>query len=248
MRTVPEKRAAIAARRGTSRAAPASDAPWPEAARRIGQAGFTLLEVLAGLAVCGLILAGLASGIQFGQQAIRAQARSNIVVNDLAAVDSMLRSLVASAWPGGTGAQNGGFAGTARTLTLRTRLPDSVIEQSWPSGTGPLSRGSHVRTRDAVVALGVDGSHRLFLTWLPWYRSWIGAEPAGRRIDLLDGVERVEFAYWDPSLRLPPGGWVTAWVGETPPRLARIRLVFQKESHLRWPDIIVAAERERLTF
>ena len=195
-------------------------------------AGFTLIEVLAALAVLGLILVAVSGGLRFGQQALVTQERDTAVANQVGPVDAALRSLVANAWPGATGAE-ARFAGTARSLSFRTVMPESLTAQ---------------RTRDADVAIGVDPAHRLYLAWLPWYRNWIVAQPPPARIDLLSNVDHIEFAYWDPSLHLPPGGWVTAWVGTTVPKLLRIRLVFTKSTGLRWPDIIVATARDPWTY
>jgi general secretion pathway protein J len=191
-------------------------------------AGFTLIEVLAALAVLGLILAGLSAGVRFGQQALLNQARDTTAANQVGPVDETLRSLVAQAWPGAAGAE-ARFAGTARVLSFRTMMPESLTA---------------TRTRDADVTIGVDPEHRLYLAWLPWYRNWIVPKPAAARIDLLANVDHVEFAYWDPTLHLPPGGWATAWVGTSVPKLLRIRLVFTKDAGLRWPDIIVATARD----
>jgi general secretion pathway protein J len=195
-------------------------------------AGFTLLEVLAALAVAGLVLASLAAGLRFGQEALQTQARETAAANELGPVDTILRSLIGRAWPD-NGQAEAQFLGGSRTLSFRTEMPESL--------TG-------VRIRDADVAIGVNAAHQLVLTWLPWYRHWIVAKPPPGRIELLSNVDHVEFAYWDPSLHLPPGGWVTAWVGTTVPRLLRIRLVFVKGAGLRWPDIIVATARDPWTF
>lgn len=195
-------------------------------------AGFTLLEVLAALAVLGLMLAALSAGLRFGQQALVTQDRATALENQVGPVDAALRSLVAKAWPGAVGAQ-ARFIGTARVLSFRTAMPESLTAQ---------------RTRDADVTIGVDPTHRLYVAWLPWYRNWIVAKPPPARIDLLANVDHVEFAYWDPSLHLPPGGWVTGWAGTTVPKLLRIRLVFTKDTGLRWPDIIVATARDPWTY
>ena len=210
-----------------------------------GHAGFTLLEVLAGLAIFGLILAGLTSGVRFGQEALKTQSRSTSVVNDIAPVDAVLRSLIARAWPGGAGSAGGAdarFTGTARTLSFRTVLPMSVVRDPGRSASGWL------RTRDAAVSIGVDSTHRLYLTWLPWYRRWLDVKPRPQRVEMLSGLDHIEFAYWDPSLNLPPGGWVTGWVGMTAPKLLRIRMIFEKDTGMHWPDIIVATEREPLVY
>ena len=196
------------------------------------RAGFTLIEVLAALAVLGMILVALSTGLRFGQQALLAQNRSTATEDQVGPVDAALRSLVAKAWPGAVGAE-ARFAGTARALSFRTSMPESLTAQ---------------RTRDADVTIGVDSEHRLYLAWLPWYRNWMIAKPPPARIDLLANVDHVEFAYWDPSLHLPPGGWVTAWAGTTVPKLLRIRLVFTKDAGLRWPDIIVATARDPWTY
>jgi prepilin-type N-terminal cleavage/methylation domain-containing protein len=195
-------------------------------------AGFTLIELLAALVVTGLILGGLVAGLRFGQQALQTQARDSAAVNQLGPVDAVLRSLVERAWPDGGGAE-ARFVGGSRTLSFRTMMPESLTT---------------VRIRDADVTIGVDAGHRLYLNWLPWYRHWIVARPQPERIELLAGVDHVEFAYWDPSLHLPPGGWVTAWVGTQVPRLLRVRLVFTKGAGLRWPDIIVATARDAWAF
>jgi general secretion pathway protein J len=194
--------------------------------------GFTLLEVLAALVVLGLVLAALSSGIQFGQQALRTQARDTGVENQIGPVDETLRSLIERAWPDGGGA-NAKFLGTARTLSFRTVMPEGLAT---------------IRIRDADVTIGVDTTHRLFLAWLPWYRNWIVPMPRPERIDLLSNVDHIEFSYWDPSLHLPPGGWVSAWVGTTVPKLLRVRLVFTKDAGLRWPDIIVVTARDPWIF
>jgi general secretion pathway protein J len=199
---------------------------------RGARAGFTLIEVLAALAVLGMILVALSTGLRFGRQALLAQNRSMATENQVGPVDAALRSLVAKAWPGAVGAE-ARFAGTARALSFRTSMPESLTAQ---------------RIRDADVTIGVDSEHRLYLAWLPWYRNWMIAKPPPARIDLLANVDHVEFAYWDPSLHLPPGGWVTAWVGTTVPKLLRIRLVFTKDAGLRWPDIIVATARDPWTY
>lgn len=196
------------------------------------RAGFTLLEVLAALAVLGLILAALSAGLRFGQQALLAQARDTAVEDQIGPVDAALRSLIAKAWPGAVGAE-ARFIGTARVLSFRTTMPESLTPQ---------------RTRDADVTIGVDPAHRLYVSWLPWYRNWIVPKPPPATIDLLANVDHIEFGYWDPSLHLPPGGWVTAWVGTTVPKLLRIRLVFTKDAGLRWPDIIVATARDPWTY
>jgi prepilin-type N-terminal cleavage/methylation domain-containing protein len=151
-------------------------APWRN--DRCADNGFTLPEVLVALVVLGLILAGLSTGFRFGQQALVAQSRDTAMENQVGPVDAAPRSLVAKA-PGAADAE-ARFAGTARVLSFRTTMPESLTTQ---------------RIRGADVTIGVDPTHRLYLAWLPWYRNWIVAKPLPSRIDLLANVDHIEFAY-----------------------------------------------------
>jgi general secretion pathway protein J len=166
------------------------------------------------------------------EQVRHMHARGTATANQVVPVDSALRLLIEKAWPGARGEETQ-FIGGKNTLSLRTEMPDSLVA---------------TRTRDAQVTISVDKTHRLYLTWLPWYRNWIVARPSPERIELLTNVDRVEFSYWDPSLKLPPNSWVTAWVGTSVPKLLRIRLVFGEGSGLRWPDIVVATTRDPWDF
>lgn len=82
-----------------------------------GEPAFTLLEILATLAVLGLMLADLTNGMQFGLRAVQSQARLGIAGNDLTQVNRTLRALIAPAWPGGIEDQSepGYDGGTAAT-------------------------------------------------------------------------------------------------------------------------------------
>jgi general secretion pathway protein J len=198
----------------------------------VAQEGFTLLEILAAIAVLGLILGVLAGGLRYMGQVRHMYASDTVAANQIVPVDSTLRLLIEKAWPGARGMETQ-FTGGENTLSFRTQMPDGLVA---------------IRTRDAQVTIGVDKAHRLYLTWLPWYRNWIVAQPRSERIDLLTNVDRVEFSYWDPSLKLPPNTWVSAWIGASVPKLLRIRLIFDAGSGLRWPDIVVATNRDPWDF
>jgi prepilin-type N-terminal cleavage/methylation domain-containing protein len=190
-----------------------------------GSSGFTLLELLVVLAVAGLLLVALSQGLQVGLQAWRIQTRSIVVGTDLHAVDQTLRNLISRADPGGLSGQPAGFVGASNSLSFTTMLPLGI--------NGPA-------TRDAEVMVAVDNLHRLQLRWLPRYRNWIVAPPSPERTNLLDNVDHIELAYWQPD-----GRWITSWTAHSLPKLVRIRIVFQRGSGLRWPDIVVATIRDR---
>ena len=191
--------------------------------------GFTLLEVLAVLALFGLLILILTQGTQFGLAAIRPLTRAAASGNDLPYVESTLRFLIAHASPGEGGGMTQ-FAGGSQTLRFRTSMPESFPDE---------------RAAETEVTIGVEPRHQLYLTWLPIHRNWIVPLPAPARIALLQDVERVEFAYWDASRAPLPGTWVKTWFSATAPKLIRVHLVFSPTADRRWPDIIAATARER---
>ena len=194
-----------------------------------GQTGFTLLEVLVALVVFGFVLAGIAGGVQFGQRAADMQARSIAAHADIGAADRLLRRLVAEMDPG-SAVEAPQLTGGPTTLGFVTDL-----------GRAAASLGPG----EAEIGLGVDGGQRLVLRWTPAVHGLrIGPAPPPQTAVLLDGVERVEFAYWGHG----PGGagqWVTAWTEKDIPALVRVRLRFPAVANRSWPDIIAATERAR---
>ncbi len=195
---------------------------------RRGEAGFTLLELLVALVVFGFVLAGIAGGVQFGLRAGGMQAQRIASTVDLGAADRLLRRLVAEMDPG-TLTEAPEIAGRAATLSFVTDLGRAVAALS---GDG-----------EAEIGLGVDGSHRLVLRWSPYRHAInLGPPPSVSTSVLLDGVERVQFAYWGHG-EGNAGQWLAAWTEKGLPPLVRIRLFFLPGSHQSWPDIIAATER-----
>ena len=139
--------------------------------------GFTLLEVLAVLAVLGLILAALASGVRFGATALQAQARDSSAAEQIGPVDTLLRTLIARA-SADSGEADARFAGTERSLSFRTEMPRRLAAAE--------------RIRDADVTIGVDATHRLSRrgrrgTGTGWFAAGGGTDRAAE----LGGASRV---------------------------------------------------------
>lgn len=183
--------------------------------------GFTLLEILVVLVVLGLLMAALAGGIDFGLRSWQGQSRVIDRSADLQTSDDAIRRLVAQADPG-LDVPRADLDGDAHQLSFTTRLPD---------GAGG-ERAVH-------VALGVDASHRLVLTWSPApYARRLTPPPSARQEVLLNDVAGLDVSYEGPA------GWVQAWSGTTLPTLVRLRLGFPAGSGRSWPDIIAAPTRE----
>ena len=192
------------------------------------QAGFTLLEILVALVVLGLVVAGLSQGLRFGLRATARQERLAAERGDLDAVDRLLRRLVAQMDPG-TSRTPGIAIGEAGAVTFTTDLGAAA---------------SALATTQAEVRLGVEGS-ALVLRWRPAPHAvrLVPPEPPRREV-LLDGLQRLDLAYWGQAGDGPPA-WQGAWQQPALPLLIRIRLVFAAGSGQHWPDIVAGPARPR---
>jgi prepilin-type N-terminal cleavage/methylation domain-containing protein len=185
--------------------------------------GFTLLEIIVALAVLGLLIVALASGVRLGMDAWNRQEASVASRADLDATDRTIRRLITqmqvpSAAAGGT------IEGTEHVFAFETLLPESVA----------------VASRQATVALSVDKTHRLVLRWqsTPHENRAVPAAEVVTR--LLPGIDHVDFAYWEEVAGDGVSGWRTEWHAASLPKLVRVRLFYQGDTVRRWPDIVVA--------
>ena len=196
--------------------------------RHSGAAGFTLLELLVGLAVFGLLVAGLQQGVRFGLSAWDAQERVTARRSDMDTVDRALRRLIEQAAPGGVGPLAPGLRGSASALQYLTAPPTAA--------------GDAARAPNQVEAsIGVDAAGRLVLRWRTWrHVKHFAPPPPDEEAVLLRGLARMEIAYWSS------GAWRDSWTRSDLPDLVRLRLVFPEGDLRRWPDIVVAPRRERL--
>ena len=192
-------------------------------------AGFTLLEILAVLAVLGLLMVTLAEGTRFGLRAWQSQARLTTERSDLDAVDRTLRTLIERMNPGGFEGDELIFTGNSRSLSFRSELP--------------LEAGAMV-TRQAEIGVGVDPGHRLQLRYAAHYHHPIGPPPAPANALLLEGVDHIDIAYFRPGAGRLGGYWLPVWTEPVPPSLIRIRIVFTDPGRRRWPDIVAGPKRE----
>ncbi len=179
------------------------------------EAGYTLLEMLVALVVFGLVMAGLAQSWRFGLAAWSGSERHIAGPQDMAAVDTALRDMIAQAVPGSMTGRIGGLAFT-------TRLPQ---------GAGGL-RG----LADIAIQPGADGT--LMLSATP-HAAGIPLRPAPPLAleTLAAGVEEMRLSYLTPQDGAPPA-WSSKWSGQGLPLLVRIHLRFA-DGH-DWPDLIAA--------
>lgn len=193
------------------------------------QGGFTLLELVVALTVFGFLLIALTRGVQSGLDIWNMQARQVNKTWDLDNSSRLLRRLLTQIPVAPAASINPGsppvaisFSGAADQLAFVGELP---------SGLGS--------DRRADITLHLVGK-RFVIGWMPHRHELAAASAAAKDNEILNGVERVEFAYWGlPSPGAPPT-WLTAWDGPSLPDLVRIRVALAKGDPRHWPDLIVA--------
>lgn len=196
--------------------------------RAARQAGFTLLEILVALTVLGLLLVGLTHGVGLGLGLWHAQTTRIAKTGDLDAVERSLRRILSDL-------PNQSAIGALRRggPAAMTGSADQVrFVGKLPTGFGT--------TRRAKITLELHG-RSLVLRWVSYLHAVrLGPAPEPVDTDLVDGVERLELAYWRSAGPNRPAAWQTKWDGPGLPELIRVRLVFIKGERGDWPDLIVA--------
>lgn len=194
------------------------------------QSGFTLLEVLIALVVLGFLMVGLTAGVRAGLSFRQAQTQRLERTSDLDVVMRVLRGLLTAlpVLPDGTRliatGPGASFTGEANHVSFVGRMP---------SGLGP----------DRLVAMTIEVRNGgLVLLWsLYRHEHSFAPPPQPEQTELLQGVKRLDLAYWGPPAPNQPAGWQSRWVAAQAPELIRLRLVFAPDDRRRqWPELIVA--------
>jgi general secretion pathway protein J len=190
--------------------------------------GFTLLEVLVALTVLGFLVVGLNQGVRTGLDFWSVQTRRIDQNEDLFTTARLIRNLLTSI-PIMPAAANGGnqpaaiaFDGDADHLTFAGDLP---------TGLG----GSEFANIKLMLR-----EQRLVLLWTSRRPEFRAEPPAPREVELMRGVDRLQFAYWGRTSTGAGSEWLVRWRGPAPPTLIRMRVKFAKGDSRRWPDLIAA--------
>jgi general secretion pathway protein J len=193
------------------------------------QGGFTLLELLVALLVLGLLVLGLSQGVRASLDLRQAQQRRLGTTAELDAAQRLLRTVLGRlpVSPDGSrlvvGRTGSGLVGEADRVNFVGDLP---------TGLGP--------NRRAEMSLFVQ-DRRLVLSWTPHrHERSLAPPPTAAETALLQGVEKIELAYWAAPTGGEAPGWQSRWTASEPPVLIRLRLGFGEADRRRWPDLIVA--------
>lgn len=193
--------------------------------------GFTLLELLVGLSLVGLILVLLFAGLRLGDRSWEAGETRLTASSNLAVAARFIRHELEQIqpyhWKNTTEEQTLAFAGSADAIHFVGPVPSRV-------GVS----GLHLVGIEAVSA--GDGK-ALAMRWhlpdpeVPDFSLLEGAEPK----NLVEDVEELSFAYFGAPDDTTDPAWHDSW--DFPNRLPQlIRLRLTLKSGEIWPEIVVA--------
>jgi general secretion pathway protein J len=197
------------------------------AARRRGEQGLTLIELLLSLAILAILTGFLAGGLSVARQAFGADRASEIGSETSAAIQTVA-ALVGAALPvrfDGAGPKAGiGFEGRGEAISF----------------VG-LSEGRSLRGGPHRIVLRRSGRD-IVADFAPFNqaRSKDTPEPAATRVVVLSGVREIRIGYFGAVDTRTKPSWRTDWVrAERLPDLVSIRIEFEDERRNE-PAIVVA--------
>ena len=186
--------------------------------------GFTLVELLVGLALMGLVSIVLFGGIRFGMRALDAgNERMERAARIQVVQDLLRRQLGQAAQLPSPARKLASFSGQSDSATFIASFPRQ------DSGT---------RSIFTLELAGGAQTPDLRLSWQALRPT--GTEGSSGTAVLLQGVARAEFAYYGRRNPDDPARWWTEWEAfDKLPSLIRLRITFLESEHLHWPDLIV---------
>jgi prepilin-type N-terminal cleavage/methylation domain-containing protein len=200
------------------------------------QAGFTLIEVLIGIALLAMLGSLIANGVRIGGRAWSNAERQSASSDDMVLVQSLFQRTIVRAMPAYATAQlrdpTIAFSGETDSLRLVAPLPGTEYGGPW------------VEQRFYVGRQGKSGALFATLSFENAPAADDRARPASP-VMLLDHVSRVRFAYFGAPGAGQAPAWQESWVNrDRLPALVRIAIVRDDPRLRPWPDFFV---RTRVT-
>lgn len=189
---------------------------------RAREAGFTLVEMLAALAVLGLLSVLIVDGAGLGTRVWERAASAEARVDEIASAQAIVRGRIEALVPVTQ------YAGRAYT-DLRGE-PDKLFFY------GPAASAARPDA-PAVYRLSLSTGSELVLSGV----GDLAPEASARRDDvLLRNVAGVEFAYFGAASPDNVRRWRDRWIQQPfPPELIRIAVRLRPGDPRVWPDLIV---------
>ncbi len=186
--------------------------------------GFTLVEMLASLAVLALLSLMILAGLGGRYTAFGRTERQTAEGETVEAVQSLLRDRLEHAWPAtvyNIVPPGPDFAGAADQVVFLAPPP---LQQS----PGALRR--YQLTLQTGGELALQSRSDLALDRQHW---------SDRQV-LLDGVQSLDLAYFGAAQPGAAPTWRADWREQSlMPSLVRIRIAFPEADRRRWPDLLV---------
>ena len=188
------------------------------------EAGFTLIEVLIGVALLAMLATLIASGTRLAGRAWNSAERQTAEIDDMDAVQGLLRRTIARARPSFAGADPAditvAFSGEPDTLSLVSAQPGTQDNGPW--------------VRERFFLTGTGKARALFMSWSTGSASVAEAK-------LLDHVATIRFAYFGAPHPGEPSVWLDQWTDrDRLPELVRVAVERDGSSFAAWPELVVA--------
>jgi prepilin-type N-terminal cleavage/methylation domain-containing protein len=196
---------------------------------RVGpQTGFTLIEVLVGLALLSLLSIGILATTRVAQDVTTRTLRLERTLQDQLVAHRFLRRAIGSAYPMQVNPDHGQAIGL--------RGDDQELQLLAFPGSGSGDRGlQRLRIRWEEAPGGEGGQVVVYA------RPDTAADDAqwtsAAREVLIEGVERLEWSYKSVD---HSSDWSGDWSGTALPRLVRLRLTYVNPRSRAWPELVVA--------
>jgi general secretion pathway protein J len=205
-----------------------------------GEAGFTLLELLAALTILGVLMAMMFGGLRFGARVWETGDRSLRGLAELQTASGFIRRQIAQAVPADTGwgeqeAARAAFRGTEHAFRLVGPAPSQFL----PGGLYEMVFG---------ISDAAAGPRDFSLWWRPLARGdeaaavGIEADWRTRQAVLIEGVAEVRISYFGRGEEMDEEPrWHERWdTTALPPALVSVRVAFPAGDRRFWPDLVVA--------
>ena len=193
------------------------------------EAGFTLVELLVGLALFSLLVTLLFGNVRFGLRAWQnAGANAEQFDRNMIAQD-LVRRTIGNLYPmlvtNGALQQQIDFEGTKEAVSFLGNAPIA------PNGGGRFRFNVFIERRQAQADLVVSSTPELATA----------SDQSTTRTLLVSGIDRAEFSYFGAAATERKLQWNDSWMQRSDiPGLIRLRVAFRSGDARVWPELLIA--------